>query len=209
MKTQRNLLRLKQRFNQKLSVYENTFTKVLLVTDPKYPGKQMIAYCVIELMNTYRAFNRTLLECSMIGTKTCSGRKISIPGVKTEFDFISAVLPIYKKSVNTTLSTWNSRDEPAWEADINYLANKLQVKNQNEINNAFTISGFYKEVKVFRNFLCHRSRMLFEDVSKISRQYLITGNSVEKILLSKKNNGSYLIYDWISQCRNYADYAAK
>jgi hypothetical protein len=199
MHIRKNLGQLRDDYFIRLNRLSNRFNNVLRLSDPCHEGKASISYCVIELMNGYRAFNRALLASSMIGARTTLGTRTKSPGVECEYDFIYMVLQARRKSTDPARRTWNSRDEPAWEAEINNLAIRFSLQNQVSINNAFSLSGFYKDLKTVRNFFGHRSKLLFEDAKSAAMQHVITGNSAEELLLKQNVNGDYLIHYWIDQ----------
>ncbi len=209
MHIRKNLGQLRDDYFVRLDRLEQRFDDVLRLNDPCYEGKTSISYCVIELMNGYRAFNRALLASSMIGARTTLGNKTKILGVECEYDFIDTVFRINRKQIDPARRYWNSRDEPAWEAEINRLAARIQLQNELSISAAFSISGFYKELKVVRNFFCHRSRLLFDDAKNVGLSNLISGNSAEEIMITRKTSGDYLLHYWISQCRIYAEFSVE
>lgn len=207
MRNQANLIMLGRRYSEKLNRIESRFNNVLRLPNSKHNGKSDLAYCTIELMNGYRAFNRALLVSSAIGAKTSQGRIAKVAGVCSEYDFICKVFGLIGKSVNATNRTWKSRDEPAWEAQVNSLAAKLALPNAVEISAAFSISSFYKELKIFRDFFCHRSRDLFYSADSVAQGYLISGCCAEELLLQQMNGGGFLVNYWIEQCKIYSEFA--
>ncbi len=209
MRIRKNLGQLRDDYLIRLDRLEQRFDEVLRLNDPRHDGKTSISYCVIELMNGYRDFNRALLASSMIGARTTLGNKTKTPGVEYEYDFIDTVFQIVKKRTDSTRHSWNSRDEPAWEAEINRLATLLQLQNELSISTAFSISGFYKDIKVIRNFFCHRSRLLFDEVKNVGLSHLISGNSAEEIMTTREKNGDYLLHYWVDQCRIYAEFSVE
>lgn len=209
MHIRKNLGQLRDDYFIRLDRLEQRFNEVLRLNDPNHEGKIIISYCVIELMNGYRAFNRALLASSMIGARTTLGNKTKIPGVECEYDFIDTVFRINGKRTDPIRRSWNSRDEPAWEAEINRLAARFQLQNELSISTAFSISGFYKELKVIRNFFCHRSRLLFDEAQNVGLTYLISGSSAEEIMTTRKTSGGYLLHYWIDQCRIYAEFSVE
>lgn len=209
MHIRKNLGQLRDDYFIRLDRLEQRFNEVLRLNDPYHEGKTSISYCVIELMNGYRAFNRALLASSMIGARTALGNRTKIPGVECEYDFIDTVFQTKGKRTDPTRRSWNSRDEPAWEAEINSLAARFQLQNELSISAAFSISGFYKELKVVRNFFCHRSRLLFDEAQNVGLTYLISGSSAEEIMTTRKTSGDYLLHYWIDQCRIYAEFSVE
>ncbi len=209
MRIRKNLGQLRDDYLTRLDRLEKRFDGVLRLSDPYKEGKATISYCVIELMNGYRAFNRALLASSMIGARTTLGTRTKIPGVECEYDFIDIVFRALKKPTIPTRRSWDSRLEPAWEAEVNKLAAQFHLQNELSISTAFSISAFYRELKKVRNFYCHRSRLLFEEAKSVGLPHLISGNSAEEILLTQKRGGGYLPQHWIDQCRIYAEFSVE
>ena len=209
MHIRKNLGQLCDDYLTRLDRLEQRFDGVLRLNDPYLEGKTSISYCVIELMNGYRAFNRALLASSMIGARTTLGTRTKITGVECEYDFIAIVFQTLGKPTNPTRLSWDSRLEPAWEAKVNNLAAQFHLQNELSISAAFSISGFYKELKVVRNFFGHRSRLLFDEAKSVGLTHLISGRSAEEILLTQKRGGGYLLHYWIDQCRTYAEFSVE
>lgn len=209
MHIRKNLGQLRDDYLTRLDRLEQRFDGVLRLNNPYHEGKTSISYCVIELMNGYRAFNRTLLASSMIGARTSLGTRTKIPGVECEYDFIDTVFRVLGKRTDPTRRSWESRIEPAWEAEINKLAARFQLQNELSISAAFSISGFYRELKLVRNFFCHRTRLVFEEAKSVGLPHLISGSSAEEILLTQKSSGGYLLHHWIDQCRIYAEFSVE
>lgn len=209
MHIRKNLGQLRDDYLIRLDRLEQRFDEVLRLNEPCYEGKTSISYCVIELMNGYRAFNRALLASSMIGARTTMGNRTKIPGVECEYDFIYTVFQALGKRTDPARRSWESRNEPAWEAEVSNLATRFRLQNELSISAAFSISGFYKELKVVRHFFCHRSRLLFEEAKSVGLTHLISGNSAEEIMITQKTSGGYLLYHWIEQCRIYAEFSVE
>lgn len=209
MHTRKNLGQLRDDYLTRLDRLEQRFNRVLCLSDPYNEGKTSISYCVIELMSSYRAFNRALLASSMIGARTTLGTRTKITGVECEYDFIEYVFRALGKPTIPARRLWESRLEPAWEAEVNNLAARFHLQNELSISAAFSISGFYKELKKVRNFYCHRSRLLFVEAKYVGISHLITGNSAEEILLTQKRSGGYLLHYWVEQCRTYAEFSVE
>jgi hypothetical protein len=209
MHIRKKLGQLRDDYLTRLDRLEQKFDEVLRLNDPYHEGKTSISYCVIELMNGYRAFNRALLASSMIGARTTLGTRTKIPGVECEYDFIVTVFQALGKRTDPARRSWDSWHEPAWEAVVNNLAERLHLQNEPSISAAFSISGFYKELKVVRNFFCHRCRLLFKEAKSVGLSHLISGSSAEEILLTQKGSGDYLLHHWIYQCRIYAEFSVE
>jgi hypothetical protein len=209
MRIRPHLGQLRDDYLVRLDRLERKFDSILMLAAPHHGGKETLSYCVIELMNGYRSFNRALLASSMIGARTTLGTKTKVSGVACEFDFIYQVLTFRGKPTNTISQTWDSRNEPAWEAEINNLASHFGLQNQAAIDAAFSISGFYKDLKTVRNFLCHRSRLLFIKAKDVGLSHLIAASSAEEILLQQRGGGGYLFHYWVEQCRIYAEFSVE
>src|SRR5690606_31335231 len=137
---------------------ERLFLDIVTRPKPLPQDKHELSYLTIELLNRYRNFNRAFLFSCATGAKTTRNNSVGIAGVVDEFDFISAVFATYSnKQVDMSTRSWASRDEPAWEADVLRIAKQLSLQNENAIDTAFTVSSFYKQLKIFRNFCGHRS----------------------------------------------------
>ena len=205
MKPRSDLAHLLRDYERQLNRFDRLFLSVVRKPDPLEGTKSDLNYIIIELLNGYRNFNRAFLLSCARGTRTTGKKMISVPGVKTEFDFVRVVFNTYSnKTVDQANGTWHSRDEPAWEADILRISQRLNLQNLIEIDAAFTNSSFYKKLKLFRNFCAHRSHSLFNEASIAAIQFNLTGPSIEKIVTTQMPGGGYLLAQWIDQCRNYA-----
>jgi hypothetical protein len=207
MKSRQDLALLRRDYERQLNRFERLFIQIIRKPDPLKDTKSDINYLIIEMLNRHRNFNRALLFSSAKGARTMHKKtRTKVAGVGDEFDFIQAVFANYpSKQVNANARTWASRDEPAWEADVNRIAQALNLQNLTEIDSAFAISGFYKKLKIFRNFCAHRSTGLFREVANVALQENIVGDSTEELVTLQKPSGGYLVMDWITSSRNYAD----
>lgn len=205
MKSRASLGQLLANFERRLNRLERIFLNVIRMPNPPAGAKSDLNYFTIELLNSYRAFNRAFLFSSCKGAKTLGGTTVYIQGVHSEFDFIATVFASYRnKSCDFASRTWNSRDEPPWEADVRQIASKLALQNLASVDNAFTVSAFYRDLKCFRNFCAHRSQSLFGTARDSALAYNVVGKSIEVLLTSKTPAGQYLPLIWIDSSRTYA-----
>ena len=205
MKRRYDLTQLLRDYACQLNRFEKRFLEIIRRPTPLPQDKHEISYLTIELLNRYRNFNRAFLFSCTTGARTTKKTIVGLGGISDEFDFIGAVFSTYsKKQVDTSTRTWNSRDEPAWESDVLRIARNLRLQNEVAIETAFTVSSFYKPLKVFRNFCGHRSHELFKEVADAAVQYNLCEKSVERLLTTRSPSDGYLIIKWIDECRVYA-----
>lgn len=205
MKSRKNLGQLLDSYERRLDRLENIFLRVIRGPASGPGAKGDLNYFTIELLNSYRAFNRVFLFSCCKGARSTGGIAVSLPGIFSEYDFIAAVFGLYKgKACDAIARTWRSRDEPPWEADVLSIATKLGLQNLNSIDQAFSISAFYKDMKHFRNFCAHRSQSLFVSARDTALAHNIVGKSIEGLLTSRTPAGQYLPLLWVQSCRQYS-----
>ena len=137
-----------------------------LPTVPDKSHDRLVAFAVIETLNTWAAFCRSFyLSCVFRaeranGTRVTLGKETHIVTRDQAIEF--AVLTTRGQTyVKNHKGPWKWRDEPNWYDPrvITALSPRLALSNLAQIQAAFGIpTAVFSEMPVFRNFFAHRNQ---------------------------------------------------
>ena len=163
----------------------------------------IIAYVVIESLNTWNNFLRALYLSLTVETKSAKRKKITIsPAIP---DFNTAIgIAINSNSIRPMLppasGVWPRRSEPKWH-DLNNFRRSCQAINCSymvDIETALSIgTRAYDDLPTMRNYYAHRNEATGIKVRNLAQHYGISSSfSPTEILCSLPlNAGRPLILD--------------
>jgi hypothetical protein len=154
------------------------------VPDPSHD--RVVAFVVIEALNTWASFCRSFYLSCVFRARRANGAKVALgkeAHIVTRDQAIEfAVLTVRGHSyVQNHRGPWKWRDEPKWydPSVINNISPRLALSNLAQIQGAFGIPTVaFSEIPVFRNFFAHRNHDTASRVrSLITRSYTTYGFS--------------------------------
>ena len=179
------------------------------------------SYIVIEAMNCWVLFSRSLIVSSALGATTRStGRVASLYGRRSTVDYVivqAALAENPRLGVSGLPARIDRRLEPVWHepAVIIRLATALQLSNGSTITQALSVGAtFMRDLPPVRNYFAHKNQDTAERVRRIGRQYGVSayagGSGRMKkpgdvIMSSAPGRPQSLLADWLDELDTTAD----
>ncbi|MEZ0610455.1 hypothetical protein ACAW74_18215 [Fibrella sp. WM1] len=168
---------------------------------------QTMSFVVIEALNTWNNFLRSLYLSLTIEARSTKGKKIiatpPIPSFNAAIGIAINANSRFPRNPPTS-GTWNRRDEPSWH-NLTMFRNACQALNCSyiiDIDTALSIgTRAYRDLPTIRNYYAHRNESTVQNVKNLAYYYGIPRSlSPTEILYSYPLGNPYrpLILDLLS-----------